>query len=102
MGDFPLDEEEQNIEDSADELVSFGSEERQRVKRILARGRRIRNINIRLSELDLDRIKTRAEREGLPYQTLISSVLHKYVGDRLVDEDQIVKAIELLGKQRTR
>jgi len=102
MSDFPLDEEEQSIEDSADELVSVSSEERQRVERILARGRKNRNINIRLSELDLDRIKSRAEREGLPYQTLISSVLHKYVSDRLVDEDQIVKTIELIGKQRTR
>ena len=54
MSDFPLDEEEQNIEDSADELVSVGSEERQRVERILARGRKYRNMNIRLSELDLD------------------------------------------------
>ena len=102
MSDFPLDEEEQKIENSADEFVSVSSKESQRVERILARGRKNRNINIRLSELDLDRIKARAEREGLPYQTLISSVLHKYVGDRLVDEDQIVKTIELIGKQPTR
>ena len=36
-------------------------------------------INIRISQFDLDRIKRIAVSEGLPYQTLISSILHKYV-----------------------
>ena len=35
-------------------------------------------INIRLSVADLEMLKRRAVEEGLPYQTLISSVLHKY------------------------
>ena len=35
-------------------------------------------INIRISSSDLKRIKQKAAYEGLPYQTLISSVLHKY------------------------
>lgn len=35
-------------------------------------------INIRLSSMDLDLIKQIAIREGLPYQSLIASVLHKY------------------------
>ena len=98
MSDFKLTEEEQQIEDTADELVPVGQEERQRIEGIIERGRKNKNINIRLSEMDLERIKSRAEREGLPYQTLISSVLHKYVSDRLVDEDQIVKTLELIGK----
>jgi predicted DNA binding CopG/RHH family protein len=40
-------------------------------------------INIHLSMADLDMLKRRAAEEGLPYQTLISSVLHKYVSGRL-------------------
>jgi len=36
-------------------------------------------INIRLSLADLEMLKRRAVEEGLPYQTLIASVLHKYV-----------------------
>jgi predicted DNA binding CopG/RHH family protein len=36
-------------------------------------------ITIRLPERDLFRLKAQALRDGLPYQTLISSVLHKYV-----------------------
>ena len=45
--------------------------------------RKDRRINIRISAKDLDALKKRALEEGLPYQTLISSVLHKYVSGRL-------------------
>jgi len=38
-----------------------------------------RKINIRISENDLTALKRRAAREGIPYQTLVGSVLHKYV-----------------------
>ena len=37
-----------------------------------------KRINIRMSSRDLDAIKQRALEEGIPYQTLISSVLHKF------------------------
>ena len=41
--------------------------------------RKGKRINIRISSTDLEGLKTKAIREGLPYQTLIASVLHKYV-----------------------
>lgn len=44
-----------------------------------------RRVNIRLSSGDLNDIQVRALEEGVPYQTLIASVLHKYVTGRLVD-----------------
>ena len=37
-----------------------------------------KRINIRLNEYDLEIIKIKARNEGLPYQTLIGSLLHKY------------------------
>ena len=40
-------------------------------------------INIRLTQFDLTQIKKMASRDGLPYQTLISSVLHKYAAGYL-------------------
>ena len=40
-------------------------------------------MNIRLSSKDLEAIQKRALAEGLPYQTLISSLLHKYAAGRL-------------------
>ena len=42
-----------------------------------------RRVNIRLSSGDLSDIQVRALEEGVPYQTLIASVLHKYVTGRL-------------------
>ena len=41
---------------------------------------RTRNINIRLSERDLQKLKAKAAEKGIPYQTLVSSVLHQYGG----------------------
>lgn len=45
-----------------------------------------RRVNIRLSSLDLGDIQVKALEEGIPYQTLIASVLHKYVSGRLVEK----------------
>ena len=42
-----------------------------------------KKINIRLSEWDYNRIKIRAVEEGLPYQTLVSSIIHRYLTGRL-------------------
>lgn len=42
-----------------------------------------KRINIRLSSRDLEALQRRALREGVPYQTLVSSVLHKYVSGSL-------------------
>jgi predicted DNA binding CopG/RHH family protein len=44
-----------------------------------------RRVNIRLSSGDLSDIQARALEEGVPYQTLIASVLHKYVTGRLAE-----------------
>ena len=44
-----------------------------------------RRVNIRLSSGDLKDIQVKALEEGVPYQTLIASVLHKYVTGRLAD-----------------
>ena len=43
-------------------------------------------INIRLSSKDLRALQSRALREGIPYQTLVASVLHKYVEGQLVEK----------------
>ncbi len=43
-------------------------------------------INIRLSSRDLRALQARALKEGIPYQTLVSSVLHKFVDGQFVDK----------------
>src|SRR3970282_2481276 len=56
---------------------------REYARATLAKNRR---VNIRLSTQDLSEIQTRAAEEGVPYQTLIASVLHKFVKGRLIEQ----------------
>ena len=44
-----------------------------------------KRVNIRISSRDLEDIQARAAEEGIPYQTLMASVLHKFVTGRLVE-----------------
>ena len=44
-----------------------------------------KRINIRISSRDLQAIQSRSLQEGMPYQTLIASIIHKYVSGSLVD-----------------
>jgi predicted DNA binding CopG/RHH family protein len=44
-----------------------------------------KRINIRMSSKDLDQVKIIAVQEGIPYQTLVSSIIHKYVSGYLIE-----------------
>jgi predicted DNA binding CopG/RHH family protein len=44
-----------------------------------------RRLNIRISERDLVELQRKAVREGLPYQTYVSSILHKFISGTLVE-----------------
>lgn len=69
--------------DSVDDLES----EIEEAKKI-AKATRIKDerINIRLNSGVLKLLKSKALEEGVPYQTLVSSILHKYVTGKLKDE----------------
>ena len=51
-----------------------------------------RRVNIRLSSGDLLDIQVKALEQGMPYQTLIASVLHKYVTGRLAEPSDLASA----------
>ena len=76
--------------DELELLASYENQEWQSVKNVKEQAaqyqtyaratfRKDKRINIRISEKDLLDLQKRALREGIPYQTLISSILHKYV-----------------------
>ena len=94
-----LDSFERQIERSAETYRPLSKKERQKVEAILDRVRKSRTINIRIAESVLEELKRRSQEEGLPYQTLISSILHRYVTNRLVDEAAIRKSLQLLQRQ---
>ncbi len=62
--------------------------------RLAARATAIKDkrVNIRLSTADLLDIQARALAEGMPYQTLIASVLHKYVAGTLAEKEMLTAA----------
>lgn len=73
---FEADEFESDLtEDRRSQLAKFAKETIKKDKR----------INIRISRSDLEALQRRALEEGLPYQSLVSSVLHKYVSGGLKD-----------------
>lgn len=48
-----------------------------------------KRVNIRISSRDLEDIQARAAEEAIPYQTLMASILHKYVTGRLIEPPQV-------------
>jgi len=44
-----------------------------------------KRLNIRISERDLSELQKKAVSEGLPYQTFVSSIIHKFVNGKLVE-----------------
>lgn len=80
---FILSEEEEQILKDYEEgkLTSIDNleEEKKRYQKIAkATLNKTKNINIRLSEKDLRKLKAKAMEEGIPYQTLVGSVLHRF------------------------
>ena len=84
-----LDVEEQSILNAyeAGALTSVASKAELAKFKAAARSTAVKDkrVNIRLSSGDLSDIQIRALQEGVPYQTLIASVLQKYVTGRLSD-----------------
>ncbi len=86
-----LDKEEQEILDAFESgklKKSKNSKKQVEQHKLVAEAtfKKDTRINIRLSSRDLRSLQARALREGIPYQTLVSSVLHKYVDGQLIDK----------------
>lgn len=93
-----LDSFERQIERAADSYRPVSKQKRRKLESMIGRVRKSRSVDIRIAEHVLVELKRRSQQEGLPYQTLISSILHKYVTDRFIDEDSIRKSLRLLQR----
>ena len=92
MKRFKLSKEEQSLENKIfGENWQSESKDKQNVYReaALQQITKEKKINIRLTAFDYNMIKSKAIDEGLPYQSLISSLIHKYVKNELVERNQI-------------
>ncbi len=89
MKKYKLDNEEQETLE-AFEAGKFHSDmsssRKEFIEQVAAKTfKKDKRINIRISSRDLTAIQRRALQEGLPYQTLVASILHKYVSGSLYD-----------------
>jgi predicted DNA binding CopG/RHH family protein len=88
------DKDEKELLDSVERgewtTVPDSEKESQRYQRYArATFRKDKRINIRISEKDLLQLQRRAVKEGLPYQTFISSVLHKFVSGQFMEKPAV-------------
>ncbi len=102
---FKLTKEEKEIEKSLDrgdwEEASdeLKQEIAQSAQHSVANRKREARVNIRLNQGDVDIIRHKADEEGLGYQTLMSSILHKYASGRLVEKNAIDKVAEEIASR---
>ena len=87
-----LDKEEKDllksVEDGEWESIPNLKEEIQKSRQYArATFKKDKRLNIRISKHDLDALKIKALEQGMPYQTLVSSILHKYTTGRMVERD---------------
>ena len=96
-----LDIFEQKIENNIDSFVPINKNKKLLIENIINKANEKKSISLRLRTNDLEQLKLRADSEGLPYQTLLSSIVHKFVTDQLVDKKSILKSIEILKAQNS-
>jgi len=77
MKRIKLTKEEQWIEDHIDEFVPVSRKEHNAIARALEARKKNAVLNIRVNRYDLERLKQKAGKLGIKYQTFISEILHK-------------------------
>ncbi|MDR2719021.1 MAG: hypothetical protein LBB89_13285, partial [Treponema sp.] len=65
-----LDAFEQSIEDNAEQFIPLSDTEKDEVETIINAANKTKNINIRISAYDIEKVKQLSTEEGIPYQTL--------------------------------
>ena len=88
---LPLDEEEEDLIRSIENdewIESTSASEQKKTAKEYAEAtiRKDKRMNIRISERDLKNLKKRALEEGIPYQTMVSMILHKYLTGRYSEQ----------------
>ena len=91
-----LDNYEKEIEKSISQFSPVSDQRKVLIEDIINKANAKKSISLRLKANDLELLKHRADSEGLPYQTLLSSIVHKFVSDQLVDKRSILKSLEIL------
>jgi predicted DNA binding CopG/RHH family protein len=90
-----LSREEEAIERNFEKYRPVSKETKNHIEKLIEGSRKSRPISLRINENDLERLKEKANKNGLPYQTMINVVIHKYVTDSYLDKEEINKFLQL-------
>ncbi len=85
----PIDQEEKDLMESIEReewkpVKDFNLEKDKAVEAARNTLKKDKRINLRLTQKDYQQIQIRAIEEGIPYQSLIASIVHKYLNGRLI------------------
>ncbi len=96
MKSTKLLDEEKAIENEIENLKPISGNKKEKIEKILAQAKKNRTVSLRISNFDLEKLKEKANNEGIPYQTLINFILHKYITNQLFEKDQILRSFKLI------
>lgn len=92
--------EEQEIENNIDQLKPVSMANKVKIESLIDKAKKNKAISLRIANYDLEMIKEKALKDGIPYQTLINSILHKYVTNQLFEKDEMIKTFSVMQKMK--
>ncbi len=90
---------EKAIEDDIKNIKPITGKKREKIESILSQAKKNKSISFRISNYNLEKLKEKASTEGIPYQTLINSILHKYITNQLYEKDEVLKTVKLMTER---
>ena len=103
---FKLSEDEQKFESEIErgDWTPESKKDSERFRAVMVEaahnGNKDARVNLRLNPDDVKKIREKAAREGISYQTLIGSVLHKYATDQFLDEKAVQDVVRRLSSKK--
>lgn len=92
--------EELEIENNIEDYKPVSKEKRNKIEGLIDTAKKNKAISLRIASYDLEKIKEKAGKEGIPYQTLINSILHKYITNQLLEKEEIIKTFSVMQKMK--
>jgi len=98
MKSYKLSDEEKTIENEVAYLKPVIGKKKEKIEKILGQAKKNRSISLRISNYTLEKLKEKANNEGVPYQTLVNSILHKYITNQLFEKKEILKSLQFINR----
>ena len=81
-----LDKYEQEIEQNLSQFQTVSQDKKRAIEALIDKANESENISLQLQRNDFELLKQKASLQGLSYQELISSLIHKFVSNQLIDK----------------